>query len=181
MFIEILKKYEKKSIFIYILMILLSILLMFQPLKLIKLIIYLFGGITIIDGILHIVSYFQTKDELRLMNFELVEGLLEIISGTVTIMASEYLIAIFPIIIGIWMIIKSIIKFQLGFNFKTVENSKWLNVVIMSILTFILGLIVLFNPFASAIVATATLGIILLIYSILNLCEAIYINLKFKE
>ena len=62
MFIEILKKYEKKSIFIYILMILLSILLMFQPLKLIKLIIYLFGGITIIDGILHIVSYFQTKD-----------------------------------------------------------------------------------------------------------------------
>ena len=44
-----------------------------------------------------------------------------------------------------------------------------------------LGLIVLFNPFASAIVATATLGIILLIYSILNLCEAIYINLKFKE
>lgn len=181
MFIEIVKKYEKKSIFVSILMVLLAIFLIFQPMKSMQLVIYLFGGITILDGILHIVSYFQIKDELRLMNFELVEGLLEIVSGTVIILSSQYLIAIFPILLGIWMIVKSIIKFQLGFNFRTVESSNWISVVIMSILTFILGLVVLFNPFASAIAATATLGIILLVYSVLNLCEAIYISFKFKE
>ena len=181
MFIEIIKKYEKKSIFVSILMVLLAIFLIFQPMKSMKFVIYLFGGITILDGILHIISYFQIKDELRLMNFELLEGLLEIVSGTVIILSSQYLIAIFPILLGIWMVVKSIIKFQLGFNFRTVQGSNWISVIIMSILTFILGLVVLFNPFALAMTATTIFGIILLVYSTLNLYEAIYIAFKFKQ
>lgn len=181
MFIEIIKKYEKKSIFVSILMILLSVFLIFKPMQSMQIIIYLFGGITILDGILHIISYFQIKDELRVMNFELVEGLLEIVAGTAIILCSKYLIAIFPILLGVWMIVKSIIKFQLGFNFRAVEGTNWISVVIMSVITFILGLIVLFNPFASAMAATTVLGIILLVYSILNLCEAIYLSFKLKE
>ena len=48
-----------------------------------------------------------------------------------------------PFIIGAWMIIESIIKFQLAFNVKEIENSHWVIMLALSIITFVLGIFII--------------------------------------
>lgn len=69
MFREFVKKYEKNSIWISVLMLILSIFIIFMPITSVLTVIYMFSIFVLIDGIMHIVSYFKTDKNNRLMNY----------------------------------------------------------------------------------------------------------------
>lgn len=98
MFKEFLRKYEKNSIWISVLMLILSIFIIFAPIKSILTIIYMFSIFVLIDGIMHIVSYFKTDKENRLMNFEFSEGILDILFSVLIFFSASYLV---PFITGL--------------------------------------------------------------------------------
>ena len=123
---EYIKKYNKSSIITSILMIIVAILLITQPLKTIEWIVIFFGIIIIIDGIFDFINYFKSDKEIRLYSFDLVEGLLEILAGVLIILNRNILIAFFPLMLGIWMIVKNIIKIQLSLNLKQVYENWYL-------------------------------------------------------
>lgn len=177
---ELIRKYSKNTLLISILLLILSIFLMLKPLSSINIIVRLFAGIVVIDGIIHIVSYFKTPQELQFFSFEFLEGLVEIIGGGLTLFFPQWISAIFPIIIGIWIILSSIIKFQLALNLKNVENSRWLMLLILSIVTIILGFVIVFNPIISTVTITAICGIILFSSELINIIEYIFILVKLK-
>lgn len=181
MFIDLAKKYEKNSILIAVIMIALALFLIIKPLASILFIINIFSIIMIFEGILHIVSYYKTEKELRLMSFELVEGIVETIIGILIICSGKYLTAYFSAMIGIWMIIKSILKFQIGMNLKMIPDSSSTWTIISSILTFILGFVVILNPFSSITVVTRILGIFIVIYEIMNIIESIHMIKILKD
>lgn len=81
MFRDLVKKYEKNSIIISILMLIVSLFLIFMPFSSAVTVILIFGIFTIIDGIVHIVSYFRTEPDNKLANFEFAEGIMGIIAG----------------------------------------------------------------------------------------------------
>lgn len=177
---EFIKKYSKNTLVISILLLILSIFLMLKPLSSINVIVRLFASIIAIDGIIHIVSYFKTPQELKILSFEFLEGIVEIIGGGLTIFFPQWISAMFPIIIGMWIILSSVIKFQLALNLKNVEGSNWLMLLILSIITTILGVLIVFNPIISTITITAICGIILFATELINVIEYIFILVKLK-
>ena len=62
------KKYEKYSLVVSILMIIISLFLIFKPMKSLEFIVMVFGITLLIDGFMRIFSYFNIEDEMRLMS-----------------------------------------------------------------------------------------------------------------
>lgn len=179
MFREFVKKYEKNSIWISVLMLILAIFLIFRPIASSLATVYMFGMFVLIDGIIHIVSYFKTEKNDRLMNFEFAEGILSILSGLLIFYSAEYLVAVLPILLGVWIIVKSIIKMQISMNVRTDIQSNWVLILIFSIISLLLGIFILFNPMYGY-VTISIMGIFIAIYEILNIIESVYILNKLK-
>lgn len=174
------KKYSANTLIVSGLLLILSLFLIVKPEASLNFIMMFLGCITILDGIIHIISYFSTSAELKTFSFELVQGILGTILGFVFIYNPQIIVSFLPFIIGAWIIVEGIIKFQFSFNIKANETGNWIAMMLVSLLTIIFGLIIIFNPFGTAIAITSLSGIFLLISEILNIIEAIYVIIKFK-
>lgn len=174
------RKYSANTLVVSVLLLILSLFLIIKPVTSLNFIMVLLGCITVLDGIIHIVSYFSTSSELKMFSFELVQGILGSILGFVFIFNPELIVSFLPFIIGAWIIVEGIIKFQFSFNIRGSELGNWFMPLCISILTIILGFIIVFNPFGTAIAITSLAGIFLLISEILNIVESIYVIVKFK-
>ncbi|MBO5478953.1 MAG: DUF308 domain-containing protein [Clostridia bacterium] len=174
------RKYSANTLIVSILLLLFSLFLIIKPVTSLNFIMILLGCITVLDGIIHIISYFSSSAEFRAFSFELVQGILGTLLGFVFIFNPQIIVSFLPFIIGAWIIVEGIIKFQFSFNIKGNEAGNWVILLLLSILTIILGFIIIFNPFGTAIAITTLAGIFLLVSEIVNIIESIYVLAKFK-
>ena len=179
MLLEYVKRYEKSSIITSILMLIVSILLILMPETILNSIVVLLGIAALLDGILHSISYIITDKEMKAFSNELFFGILEIMTSGLLFLFKANIINIFPVIIGIWIIIAGVTKFQLAFNLRGID-SKWIDVLLSSIISIILGVLIILNPFSTVMTITVISGIILFITEICNLIESAYLLIKLK-
>lgn len=64
---------------------------------------------------------------------------------------------------------------------KLSETKGWWVVLILSIITLLLGVIIMFNPFASMAATTTVVGIILAVTEAIHLVEGIVTLVKMKK
>ena len=100
--------------------------------------------------------------------------------GFVFIFNPHIIVSFLPFIIGAWIVIEGIIKLQFAFNMRGNETGNWIILLILSILTIILGFVIIYNPFGTAVAITSLAGILLLINETINIIESIYVIAKFK-
>ena len=76
-----------------------------------------------------------------------------------------------------------IAEFQILMVYSLKElTNKWdTSVVVIAIITLILGVLLVFNPFGGVIAITKLIGIFLVIYAILDIVNNINIKKKVKE
>ncbi len=168
-------KYLKTSIAISILLIIFSIFLIFAPEASLSLIMRVLGIILIFSGLLHTINYFSEFKEFKTISVQLIIGVLTLIIGITIIFKPLIINDILVILIGSWIIIESVIKFQIALKEKVLGLDFWLLPLILSIVSFIIGVVILFNPFEAIIAITTICGIMLLISEICNIIENIYI------
>ena len=82
---DLFKKYTIRSIIISILLILLAIVLICNPSQLLNTIMIILGIMVVVDGIWHIISYFNEPVEFKAFSFELLEGIAEVVLGFIFI------------------------------------------------------------------------------------------------
>ena len=175
------EKYQKYSLIVSALMFLLALFLIFRPLESLNTFIMLFAIIILVNGIIKLVQYFRTDAQMRMMNFGLAEGILSILAALIIIISSNALIAFLPIMFSIWIIVQSIITIQLSMGLKLSETKGWWVVLILSIITLLLGVIIMFNPFASMAATTTVVGIILAVTEAIHLIEGIVTLVKMRK
>lgn len=181
MFSQFFEKYQKYSLIVSALMFLLALFLIFRPLESLNMFIMLFAIIILVNGIIKLVQYFRTDAQMRMMNFGLAEGILSILAALIIIISSNALIAFLPIMFSIWIIVQSIITIQLSMGLKLSETKGWWVVLILSIITLLLGVIIMFNPFASMAATTTVVGIILAVTEAIHLVEGIVTLVKMRK
>ena len=70
---------------------------------------------------------------------------------------------------------------QMAINFKDIEGSNWVVILICSIITLLLGIFIIANPFPTVLAVTiSVLGIALAVYEIINIVESAYTMSKLK-
>ena len=73
------------------------------------------------------------------------------------------------IVIGIGIIINSAMKLQYAFELKNIHNKMWKTTMLISIISTLCGIILLFNPFAGAVILTKIIGGFIITYAILDI------------
>ncbi len=174
------KRYSKNSIVISLMLIILSLFLIIKPDDSLIFVVKLFGCILMINGIIHFITYFISSRKLDSFSFDLIQGVVSFIAGIVLFVNPVLVNSILPFIIGAWIIIESIIKFQISFNIRTITEN-WKTTLILSIILFAIGILIIFNPFKAAVSVARLCGIVLLISEIISFINSIIFISKLSK
>lgn len=169
------KKFNKLmtiSLITSILFIMLGVFLLFFTKISLDLLGYIIGIILIINGFLNITDdYKQFKIFYFFDGFT--SGLLSIIFGIIIIANPSYSSLIMPIFVGLWMILSSTFKLRMALALKDSKDNNWIITYILSIITIIIGLCLIFNPEIGVLTFTRILGCLLITYSISDIVDVI--------
>ena len=137
---------------------------------------YIFGGLIIAIGVLAIVRFISNNHSDISNQLNIVYGIICIISGIFFIEKPEIIGSIIPVVMGIGIIISSSLKIQQSFNLKSLNSSYFFWSFVTALLSLICGVILLFNPFKGAVIITKVIGIFLVMYAILDICNTIVLK-----
>ena len=60
-------------------------------------------------------------------------------------------------------------KLQYAFELKNIHNNMWKTTMVISIISTLCGIILLFNPFAGAVILTKIIGGFIVVYAVLDM------------
>ena len=173
------KKFSKLmtiSMITSIVLIIIGLILMFYTKMSLELIAYIYAVILVINGVLNIMDdYKQFKIFYFFDGFT--SGLLSIIFGIVIISNQSYISVILPIFMGLWIILSSTFKLRMSLALKDSKDNNWIITYILSILTIIAGLCLIFNPGITSLTLTRVIAGLTIIYGICDIVD-VYIFKK---
>jgi uncharacterized membrane protein HdeD (DUF308 family) len=140
---------------------------------------YIVAVILIINGVLNVTDdYKQFKVFYFFDGFT--SGLLAIIFGIIIIANPNYIALIMPIMIGLWFIISSTFKLRMALALKDSSKTNWILPYILSILTIIMGLCIIFNPGIGKLSIIQVIGFITILYGICDVIDVIIFKKNLK-
>ena len=183
--VEKLEKKIKKtfniSLATSIIFVIVGLFLFIKPNTTISIISYTVGGVLLFVGLINVYKYFTSESKYNMFSFDLAYGVLLVIAGLFLIIDTSIFAKIINIIVGIWIIVNSITKFQYGFVLKKAQNSDWLYTILVSLLTFAWGIILLLNPLEGALKITQIIGIFIIVYAMLDIMDNFIIRKNIND
>ena len=137
------------------------------------------GIIFLIEGINSIYKYFH-REGAKLYNLNLVFGVIYAVLGVVIILVPSSVVEFITICLGIYMIVNGASKVNYALWLKRGNEDSWLITLATGILVAIVGVLVIFNPFAS-LTLTKLAGAFLIITGILDFMDTILFKNRSKE
>lgn len=137
------------------------------------------GIIFLIEGINSIYKYFH-REGAKLYNLSLVFGVIYAVLGVVIILVPSSVVEFITVCLGIYMIVNGASKVNYALWLKRGNEDSWLITLATGILVAIVGVLVIFNPFAS-LTLTKLAGAFLIITGILDFMDTILFKNRSKE
>ena len=163
---KFLKKSAKQDIVVSLMFIIFGIALIYNPSAVISVLSIILGGIFIVMGILKISEYISTG---KMNSYLLAIAISLTIIGIIIMCSSKIILSAFGIIMGIWIIYTGIANLKTTIIWKEYTSRAWLVSIILSIITIAAGIYVLIN---SSVIMNV-IGVIILIYGVVNVIEDI--------
>jgi uncharacterized membrane protein HdeD (DUF308 family) len=177
---KLMKKFFRSSIITSLFLIALGLLLIFQSDAVIYSISYIIGGILIAIGVLAIIKFIQNTNNEQKAELDIVYGIVSVILGIVVIKNPQAIASIIPAILGISIVISSATKLQYAFELKANGNNLWKTTMVISIISTLCGIVLLFNPFKALSSFTKVVGIFIVIYAVLDMISTFTIKRNVK-
>ena len=146
------------------------------------------GVVGIIIGIVHLVRYFMLDSRAAMASNGMFAGLMWLVGGILVITLKGFLLSLLPIFFGLILLVGGIGKLQYTANFKRMGVARWYFELVCAALSVGFGVIILLNPFNTALLLMRIVGIALLIEGVQDLisryaykkAEEVYYT-EFKE
>lgn len=174
---KFLKKAGWTSILTSIILAIIGLVMIYNPDTTMQFISTVLGIFFIVVGMIKVINYFVSKGNSTLFTNDIAWGLIAIIIGLVTMIYSSTIESIFRIMIGVWIIYSGFTRFSLSFRLKNVNDKLWAIVLSLAVLMIVGGLYVTFYPGALIV----TLGVIILVYAIMDLIESFIFMKNVKD
>lgn len=175
--IEKLNKFIYSSIVISILMFVIGLVFVVYPDISFTTITYILSVLLIINGI----YFIATKEGSIFFSGFLTLGVIDVLLGLVMLLNPDIIRTLFPIVVGIVMIVKSVLDLRISILLYRNEYSNSLFLFICSIISVICGLFIIINPSIGTVALTTTIGIIIIIYAISNIIDTIVFKKDINE
>ena len=178
---SIMTKLLKASVWSSIALIVLGFLLIFYSEVTIISISYVIGGILIAIGVIALLKYISNINKDIKNEIDIVYGIGTIILGIIVISNPKAIASIIPFVLGVLIVINSTAKIDYSFKLRKNKNHLWVSTLIVALIALICGVLLIFNPFAGAKFITKVIGIILVVYAVLDIVSTIRISKELKE
>lgn len=167
------------NLIIAVLTVIVGFALLFLPTLSNKVVGIIVGAVFLVTGINSIYKYFN-RDGAKLYAFSLIFGILYALLGTIIILYPFTVVEFITVCLGIYIIINSASKINYALWLKKGSEETWLLTLVTGILLLIIGILVIFNPFASLTITKLT-GAFLIITGILDFMDTILFKKRSKE
>lgn len=172
--LDFLKGAKKFSLYSGVIAMIMGVILLVFPSVTVNVICYIIGIALIAVGVVLVISFISNHSSV-LSALAIVPGALAIVFGIVLCAKSEFFISIIQFLIGLFLVVKGIGDIFKSVSIKLLMPGWWLSAV-TAVLVTIAGLLIIFNPFHSAVIITRLIGISFIVFSIIDI--SIYFRMK---
>lgn len=170
------KKSTIPSIIISIILFVIGLLLLLKSDTVIKTVSIALGILIIIAGIVMLIKYFKSEVKTISSSFNFGYGVISIIAGAVLILNPTVVASLLPFVIGIFVVTSSIMRLQNAIELKATGTDKWVTPMILAIINLMCGILCIFGPFIVANIIIKFIGVILMVYALIDIIDAIAIG-----
>lgn len=174
-------KLFSSNIIMGLMYIIIGALIAFNPLLTQIVLIYIIGILAIFYGVNLIVRYFRGFDGYVSIIIDLIMGLLLVGSGIYVLFNPVISSLTLPMVAGIYLIVDAIVKVPVSYQaYKVFDIPLWI-ILITILIPFILGLLLVLEPFNTAMQIVMITGIFFIISGIIDVIITIYIHHQLKK
>lgn len=174
-------KLFSSNIIMGLMYIIIGALIAFNPLLTQIVLIYIIGILAIFYGVNLVVRYFRGFDGYASIIIDLIMGLLLVGSGIYVLFNPVISSLTLPMVAGIYLIVDAIVKVPASYQaYKVFDIPLWI-ILITILIPFILGLLLVLEPFNTAIQIVMITGIFFIISGIIDVIITIYIHHQIKK
>ena len=131
------------------------------------------GVVCILIGLVHAIKYLTLNAREAVVSNDMALGLAWIVGGLSVIIFKGLLVSLLPILFGLVILVGGVIKIQSTLGFKRMNSGKWYWEMICAAVSAVLGILILANPFSTALLMMRVIGISLLIEGCMDLISRI--------
>lgn len=175
------KAFKVENILTALLYVALGVVLIMFPESIAKTLIYTIATIVIAVGVIKIISYFLKREQAGYSNAEIVSGLIFIVIGLFILTSTKIIISVIPFVMGVCILISAYSKLQYVLQLSKYTNEKNRGMLLAAIITFILGIVLIFNPFRAAKWMIRLVGICIAFTGASDLITGIYFYRKMRD
>lgn len=176
-----LKKLKWNVIISSVIYVALGVILLIWPEMTAKNICYVVGVISIAVGVVNLIDYIRKDYSVDEYRYNLVYGMVFILLGIFIFVKVETVISIIPVLLGFAVTVSGLLKFQNAVDLVRMKYSGWGIVMIVSILNIAFGVVLIMNPFASAMILFICIGIGMIYSGVSDLIATIMLSRSIKS
>lgn len=175
------KAFKVENILTALLYVALGVVLIMFPESIAKTLIYTIATIVIAVGVIKIISHFLKREQVGYSRVGIVTGLIFVVIGLFILTSTKIIISAIPFMMGVFILISGYSKLQYVFQLSKYTNEKNRGMLLAAIITFILGFVLLCNPFRAAKWMIRLVGICIAFTGASDLITGIYFYRKMRD
>lgn len=168
------------SIITSIVFVIMGFVLILEPKTSLTVISYILCIVLMANGVYQILTEYKNTNQMSLLD-GFTGGILSFVLGIFILLKPVALSLLVCFALGIWIIISSSYKFRISMILKIQEEPIWLLTLILSILTMVCGVLLLLNPLGGILTIAQIIGILIIIYSVIDIIEAFIFKSNMKK
>lgn len=156
------KKVLSNQGFFALLYVLFGVILLIHPVEFSRMVCYVVGICALVYGGWRIYGYWKIRKLAGFFQVDLIAGVVLAAVGLIALFKPEILISVLPLVLGLIILMDGLVTINQAMNLKKLDY-RWKYLLGIGIAVGILGLILVINPFGSAMVLMRFLGITLIV------------------
>jgi uncharacterized membrane protein HdeD (DUF308 family) len=166
---SILHERRKSSILTAVISILIGIVLVAFPVDSVRWVCLTFGAVLLLGGAWYVISYFRGKSVMSAFQLDLVLGIILAILGLWLLLRPESVMAVVQYVFGAFLLLRGVIDLQGALALRSAGVQRWSPALVVSLLTIVLSVIILLDPFSSLAVLITLIGCVFVYNGIVEL------------
>lgn len=142
-----------------LLMIIIGLVLAFWPDHVMTTAMTILGIALLLGGGITLLSWYRTR-KLASDPLRLAEGVVLAVAGLFVLLKPKFLISIIPFAVGAFVLLNGVLNLLQALDQRRKMYNRWQVSLTMAILTLVLGLLIMLNPFSTMQVLVVAIGIV---------------------
>ena len=159
----------------------LGIFLVMKPGTALNIVCYALGGVVLACAAVQLIRYFVVERGVFQSQLTLISGIVCLALGAFLLLRSDIVVSVLPVVFGLFVIFDAIARVQNALDLRRCGYDSWKGFLLLPVLSVVLGVVLIVNPFGAMETLVMAIGIILIVEGAINLLSALYTVLALRR